>query len=232
MYAWIVAASLCGCDCGSTSAARPATASVKAVADELASLVTTGTLICTRGDCLAVRVYTASSVTHVASVVVQKDGPWVYESTNGVGVRKLSLADFLQTQTPNHFRVYRPHQKLTDTQSAAFEKYLEDQLGRPYSVKHHVTGNRCRGLHCAEYATEALSRTELITVENSVKVSPASLIEGVVQNGIYDELVDRDIVEPEPPADPDRNCCERLWDGTKSLCASATRKLSGWILCR
>lgn len=232
MYAWLVAASMCGCDCGSTSSVGAASATVQAAADEIAALVTTGSLICTRGDCLAVRVYTASSVTHVASVVVQNDGPWVYESTNGAGVRKLPLADYLGTQSPNHVRVFRPHVRLTADQATAFETYLEAQLGRPYSVKHHLTGNRSRGLHCAEYATEALARTELITVQNSVKVSPASLIEGVVQNGIHDELIDREIAEPEPPADPGRNCCERFWDGTKSLCAASGRKLSGWFLCR
>lgn len=232
MLAWIVAASLCGCDCGGEHEPAAVSVTVSAAAQEIAPLVTTGSLICTHGDCLAVRAFTTSSVTHVASVVVQDDGPWVYESTNGPGVRKLTLAHYLESQAPNRVYVYQPRRPLTSRQAESFRGYLESQLGRPYSVRHHLTGTRCQGMHCAEYATEALLRTELISVENPVKVSPASLVQGVLQNDIYVAALDRELVRPEPAANPDESCCEWMWSRTKQGASLCGRKLSGWFLCR
>jgi len=229
MYQWLIAAALCGSGSSSAEVTLPA----RVAATELSPTLTTGSLIGTKGDCLAVRIYTASSMTHVGAVVVQEDGPWVYESTNGVGVRKLPLADYLAAQAPNRVLVYQPRRLLTAGQARDFEAYLESQLGRPYSVKHHITGQHCEGMHCAEYATEALLKTELITAENPVRVSPASLIEGIVENDIYVAGPEQEIVVEEPPPIPDDlNCCERMWEGTKRCTSACCHKMSGWFLCR
>ena len=60
------------------------------MAQQLADEVQTGTLLFSQGDCLAVKVFSRSEYTHVATVVVEDKQPMVYESTNGVGVRRIS----------------------------------------------------------------------------------------------------------------------------------------------
>src|SRR5690606_25692047 len=61
----------------------------------------TGTLLFSEGDCLAIRVYTASPYTHVALVCVEEGEPFVYDSMNGVGVRRLSLAEYFVRESPH-----------------------------------------------------------------------------------------------------------------------------------
>ena len=51
--------------------------------------VQSGTLLFSEGDCLAVRIFTKSPYTHVATVVEQDGKFYVYDSMNGVGVRNL-----------------------------------------------------------------------------------------------------------------------------------------------
>jgi hypothetical protein len=130
--------------------------------------------------------------------------------------------------------VYRPQRDLSQDQSRAYRAYLESQLGREYSVKHHISGDRCEGIHCAEYATEALLRTKLIAVKNPVRVSPASLIEGVTENGLY---VEKRVweVESGESVEPDRKNmgrCRRLWEETRDCWTSSSKRLKGWFLCR
>ncbi|MBX3441037.1 MAG: hypothetical protein KF774_01430 [Planctomyces sp.] len=233
MHPWILVAALTSCGgcgdsvSGSTSASQ-ATATI-------APMLETGALIYTKGDCLAVRVYTGSRVTHVAAVVLKPEGAWVYDSTSGVGVRKLPLAEYLGTQSPGGLIVCRPRRPMSDEQACDFETYLESQIGRSYSVKHHLTGRRNDGIHCAEYATEALLTTELITANNPVRVSPASLLEGVLQNGIYQPAFDGELIAAPTEAEAaprDEGRCRRMWRETKECCSNCCRKLSGWVLCR
>jgi hypothetical protein len=230
MIAWLISATLCCSGCGAEVAEDSGTAVV--VAAQVTPQLQTGTLICSQGDCLAVRIYTGSSITHVASVVVEGASIWVYDSTGGVGVRKLALRDYLASQAPNHLSFYSPTKPMTAGQKARYAAYLESQMGRPYDVKHHLTGNRVEGLHCAEYATDALLTTRLITAENPVNVSPASLVEGIVSTGVYKAGPELDVQLPPPVVPEGQGRCGRLWDGTKHCCTACCRKLSGWFLCR
>jgi hypothetical protein len=203
-----------------------------AAAAIIGSQLLTGSLLCSAGDCLAVRIYTASPYTHVAIAVVQEDGPWVYDSMNGVGVRKLPLADYLATQAPDCVRLLHPASALNARQARTLEQFLDSQLGRPYDVMHHLTGRRCEGLHCSEYVTDALMSIELIHAERPPKVSPATLIEGITTHAIYDSgaLVHLQRTLPERPAPT--SWCARLWRSTTDCCSHCCDRLSGWFLCR
>src|SRR5437016_1545437 len=79
-------------------------AAVAAMAAELQ----TGSLIVSRGDCLAVKVYTVSPYTHVAAVVIRRGDPYVYDSTNGSGVRCQTLANYLASQCPAVVHLFHP----------------------------------------------------------------------------------------------------------------------------
>jgi hypothetical protein len=192
----------------------------------------TGTLLFSRGDCLAVRVYTASPYTHVAAVVVTVNGPMVYESANGAGVRKLPLKDYLTVQVPDCVQVVQPRRPLTPEQGRAFEAALESRLGTPYAVHHHLTGQRCEGLHCSEYVTDALMSIELIRAERPPKVSPASLLTGITTGKVYESGELFELVPPPAPRPTGTNRCHRLWLETSRCLATCCDQLRGWFLCR
>jgi hypothetical protein len=229
--------------------------------DRIASQSQNGTLIFSRGDCLAVRAYTASPYTHVAMVLFENGEPQrvedrhngdppidrepssapqrnhpavpvVYDSMNGAGVRKLPLAEYLETQAPDEVHLYHPDRPLTEEEAERIAVWLDSQLGRPYAVKHHLTGRRARGMHCSEYVTDALMEIGWLTAEQPAKVSPASLLTGIVETGIYEPggtLVLPDVREPVP--EPEGRC-SRLWLATKQCTLSSCRQLSRWFLCR
>lgn len=207
------------------------TVSVDDIAARIAPRLETGALIFSEGDCLAVRAYTGSTYTHVAAVVVQEGTPFVYDATNGVGVRKQTLAYYLASQAPDQIHLFRPATPIEGERAVKFEKYLESQLGRPYSINQHLTGDPCKGMHCAEYVTEALMTIDVLHANRPAKVSPASLREGIMEHGIYGTEEHFRIAPPEPPPQVASNRCEQLWIDTKLCCASCCRKMKGWFAC-
>lgn len=192
----------------------------------------TGSLIFSRGDCLAVKVFSQSSYTHVGGVVFQNGEPIVYDSMNGVGVRKTPFAEYLRQQTPSTVHFVHPKSPLTDKQAVAFEAHLESQLGRTYAVRHHLAGKRCDGLHCSEYMTDALMAAELIQAKDPPRVSPGSLLEGVLAENLYSEgnRVQLKIAELETPKD--LAWYYRAWNCTTACCSKSSTQLRRWILCR
>lgn len=198
---------------------------------ELESTVQTGTLLVTQGDCLAVRVYTQSPYTHVAAVVIRNGRPVVYDAANGVGVRCLSLAQYMRSQSPDEIHVFHPRRQLDKGRAGQFEAWLDGQLGEPYAVSHHLTGERGNGLHCAEYVTDALMACKMIKAKQPARVSPASLVRGITKHGIYATGHTVLIKEP-PPETTDAGWCNGLWQDTKVCTADCWKKTRGWFLCR
>mgnify|MGYP002624139541 CR=1 FL=1 len=219
--------------CGSGGSGPPVGyASAREAEAAIAPTLRTGSLLFSTGDCLAVRAFTGSPYTHVAIVVVDAEGATVYESINPEGVRKLPLGEYLARQSTAPLQVQRPCREFAPESAAKLVSYLESQLGRPYAVQHHLTGERCQGLHCAEYCTDALMAIDLIRAERPARVSPASLCEGVMRHGIYAAGETFRLEPPPAPASAGRNWCEQMWIDTKDCCGACCRKLSGWFLCR
>ena len=81
---------------------------------QIAQQVQTGSLIVSRGDCLAVKVYSASRYTHVATVVVQDTGIYCYDSTGGAGVRKQTLAEYVASQNEASLHPFHPCRPLSN----------------------------------------------------------------------------------------------------------------------
>jgi len=201
-------------------------------ADKLEDRVQTGTLLISKGDCLAVKVFTCEPYTHVAAVVKRNGRVYVYESENGHGVRRLDLEDYLDKERPNVIYVLNPKRPFSRKRAKVFRKYLKSQLGRPYGVKHHLTGKRADGVHCSEYVTDALMRCDVIHANRPPRVSPGSLAKGVLQSNLY-EAETRVTLKPKALHRPvARNRCDRLWIDTKLCTIRFCLKMRRWFVCR
>ena len=199
---------------------------------ELKQSLQTGSLIFSQGDCLAVKIFSGSSYTHVGGVVVKDGEVTVYDSMNGPGVRKTSLDEYLRLQTPSQIHVVHPATPLATERATAYEAHLNGQLGRQYAIKHHLTGQRCDGLHCAEYTTDALMAAQLIRANNSARVSPGSLLEGLEKANLYADGGRFALKAAEVPTPTNLTWCQRLWHDTATCCSNTSTQLRRWVLCR
>jgi hypothetical protein len=207
-------------------------ADMNSTVERIAAQCQTGSLLFSAGDCLAVRAYTGSRFTHVATAVVQEDEIWIYDSMNGSGVRKLLLEEYLEVQAPDEVTLFHPGRPFAEEETRRYRAALERQLGRPYAVKHFVTGKRCEGLHCAEYVTDALIEIDWLRAEHPSHVSPGSLLAGVSQAGAYsagERVIVPHALKPIPePA----SWCGRAWQNTVLCVDGGCVQLSRWFLCR
>ncbi len=199
---------------------------------ELKQSLQTGSLLFSQGDCLAVKVFSASSYTHVGGVVVKDGEVTVYDSMNGSGVRMTPLDEYLRLQTPTQLHVVHPATPLTTERAAAYETHLNGQLGRKYAIKHHLTGQRCDGLHCAEYMTDALMSADLIHAKNPPRVSPGSLLEGLEKANLYADGGRFALKASEPQKPANLTWCQSLWHDTGTCCSNTATQLRRWVLCR
>jgi hypothetical protein len=225
---WLLAAALLvgAPPAGESSASSPPEAA------GVAAQVETGSLIFSRGDCLAVRVYTQSRYTHVGAVVVRDGIPYVYDSMNGVGVRRLTLAEYLDNQQPTEVHLFHPCKSFSKQRAGEFERYLESQLGRPYAVRHHITGGTADGMHCSEYVTSGLMACGVLHAHEPARVSPASLVEGITEANLY-RTADTIVLQPEPASAPaDASWCARSWHCTKQCTYACCSQMRRWFCCK
>lgn len=202
------------------------------VESELQTKLQDGSLIMHQGDCLAVKVFTASPYTHVGMAIHDEEAGWlIYDSANGSGVRKSTLSDYLNECAPNCISVLNPRQEYDAEQMEMIRLALEEQLGRPYGIKHHVTGSRAKGVHCAEYVTDTLMAVDLITAEKPPRVSPNSLRQGLLEADLYAESSEIMMVEDVIPPIPAETWCGRMWQDTKSCVSGCYTSCRRSIFC-
>tara|TARA_R110002072_G_scaffold302100_1_gene483865 strand:+ start:15353 stop:16048 length:696 start_codon:yes stop_codon:yes gene_type:complete len=206
--------------------------SIVEAASELRPVLKTGTLLVSEGDCLAVRVYTQSPFTHVAAVVQRNGRPFVYDSANGVGVRCQTLENYLRTQSPDELHVFQPARPLNSSQQKRLTGWLDGQLGRPYAVAHHLSGDRGDGVHCAEYVSEALDNCGLIKVKNPARVSPASLVQGITIHNVYSQTETVHVIAPTPEPTPPSTWYGQAWQCTKTCTATCMSRFRRCVLCQ
>ena len=228
MGSLLIALILAGCqDAGKATQPESPTILV-----EVGGTLQTGSLIFSQGDCLAVKIFSRSSYTHVGDVVVTNGEIIVYDSMNGVGVRKTPLAEYLRLQTPSEIHVVHLASPFTQEQATAFKNHLEGQLGRKYAIKHHLTGKRSDGLHCSEYLTDALMAADLIHANQPPRVSPGSLLKGLEQGELCTDGGRFSLKADSPPPPDNLTWCQRAWHSTANCCSSCGSQLKRWVLCR
>ena len=227
---WLVIVALAGA-APEVSADNTAVGSLEEVTKLLQPQVQTGTLLVSKGDCLAVQAYTKSPFTHVGAVVMRDGQPFVYDACKSTGVRCSTLANYLKAQIDHEVHVLQPRTEFSEDGAGEFARRLDSQLGRPYSVRHHLTGESVNGVHCAEYVTDALASCHVLRVQNAANVSPASLVLGVTRAKVYSPLqtirIDRQVT-PEPRA---ASWYGRLWQDTKSCTTNCYRQTRAWFVC-
>jgi len=196
------------------------------------SQLQTGSLIFSQGDCLAVKIFTASPYTHVGIVVIENGCPVVYDAMNGPGVRKTHVDEYLQFLVPSRVQVLHPVKEFPQADHAAMVRHLDCQLGRAYRIHHHATGKRCDGVHCAEYVTDALMTAHVLHAVEPPRVSPGSLHRGVVDGKLYRDGGSYDFREAKTPIPTGETTCQRYWRETGQCCSGCCNQLSRWFLCR
>ena len=111
------------------------------------------------------------------------------------------------------------------------EGYLDSQLGRRYGIKHHLTGKRADGVHCAEYVVDSLIACELMQAQQPWRVSPASLVEGIVESDLYTQSLTLALKTPSVPRPAGQGRCREMWSDTKDCTRNCYLWLRGAICC-
>ncbi|MCG6156028.1 YiiX/YebB-like N1pC/P60 family cysteine hydrolase [Rubinisphaera margarita] len=202
------------------------------VVDLMQDQLTEGCLLMHEGDCLAVKMFTRSPYTHVGIVLKDESGNWqTYDSANGEGVRKTELCAYLEECAPNGITLLCPSEPYTEEELDTLRLALEEQIGRPYGIRHHLTGNQAEGVHCSEYVTTALIQASVITAERPSRVSPASLRQGLLESDLYREAVVTTVVPDVIPAPPAESWFKQLWIDTKTCTSDCCKSWNRTIFC-
>lgn len=142
-----------------------------------------GTLIFLENSKKVVKEITDSCITHVALVMNVQGVPWVYEA-EPPKVRRVPLMTFYREIGERNrdgdeaIRIWLlpPNERFGDRQRNKMKSYLDEQLGRRYSIKNYVRDVDGDGVHCAQLTANALNRTGRLTFKNCETLSPSELI--------------------------------------------------------
>jgi hypothetical protein len=128
---------------------------------------------------------TRDEIGHVAIAMRDGNETWIYEATPGK-VRRVTFAEYEQElaqinagrkrREPVKLWVVSPQRKFTVAEATAMQEFLDEQLGRRYSVKNYVRGKPGDGTHCAELAANTLNRSGRFDLEASHTIHPARLL--------------------------------------------------------
>jgi len=144
---------------------------------------TDGSLVVLHNSNKMVAGWTDSEVTHVALLLNIDGQPWVYEATPGK-VRRVPMASYREElielnasrRRPTRMSVLQPKRPYSPQQIAKMRAYLNEQLGRRYSIKGVVRRKPSDGIQCAEYVATALSKTGRYRVTDAHTLHPATIV--------------------------------------------------------
>jgi hypothetical protein len=128
---------------------------------------------------------TRDEIGHVALAFREGKETWIYEATPGQ-VRRVTLVEYEQELARINARrgekdqmrlwVLSPERKFNAAEISAMQEFLDDQLGRRYSIKNYVKGKPGDGTHCAELAANTLNSSGRFDLADSHKIHPARLM--------------------------------------------------------
>src|SRR4051812_25553473 len=132
---------------------------------------------------------TKSDVAHVALLFHDASDAWIYEATPGK-VRRISFDEYLTELSRLNGRrnddekvrilALRPKKPYARAEVANMRAYLDDQIGRRYSVKNYVRGKPYDGIHCAELTSTTLNQSGRYAFQDCHKLTPQALYQSVL----------------------------------------------------
>jgi len=182
-----------------------------------------GSLVVLHDSNKMVASWTESDVTHVAMLLNINGQPWVYEATPGK-VRRVTMTRYREElralnanrRQPTRMSLLQPKRPYTSGQVTDMRAYLNDQLGRRYSVKGIVRKKPGDGIHCAEYVATALTRSGRFRATNPHALHPALIVKHAAP--LHDTAVNVSI----RPRKSRESWCARSWkqwDSARMWCS-------------
>jgi hypothetical protein len=126
---------------------------------------------------------TGGEIGHVALAFQESGETYVYEATPGK-VRRVTFAAYQEelarinrgrSRDPVKLLIAKPGRPFSPAEVTAMQEFLDEQLGRRYSVKNYVKSKPGDGTHCAELAANTLNRSGRFNLDESYTIHPARL---------------------------------------------------------
>lgn len=143
-----------------------------------------GTLLFLENCNSVVEITTRGKIGHVALALVEGKETLIYEATPAQ-VRKVDSPDYYaelarineRRDDDDRIRVWAvpPKKPYSSAEVARLRTYLDDQVGRRYSVRNFVRNRPGDGIHCAELASNALNQTGRTTFDDCHAIHPQAL---------------------------------------------------------
>ena len=133
----------------------------------MASSFEDGTLLFLENSSNIVECYTDSSYSHVAVILSDEHGEkWLYNA-EPPRVRKYRLVDYFKeigrmnegTKSKVITSILCPKEPYTEEQVGKLRHFLEDQVGRGYSIKGYLRKVEGVGIHCSQMCAGAVEAT-------------------------------------------------------------------------
>lgn len=159
-----------------------------AAADLAGQALPSGTLLFLENCSSVVEHATQGQIGHVAILMADSGAAWVYEATPAQ-VRRVTQAEYYaelarlnaRRGPANRIGVWakQPAPGFTSSEIMAMRTYLDQQLGKPYSVKDYVRDKPTDGMHCAELASTALNTSSRFSFADCHRLHPSALYAAV-----------------------------------------------------
>jgi hypothetical protein len=218
-----------------------------------------GTLIFLENVNSVVEYSTGGQIGHVALAFKDGNETYIYEATPAK-VRRVTAAEYCaelarlnkRRDADEQIRVWllRPKQAYTAAEVAAMRKFLDSQLGRRYSLRDYVKGNKgdsvystgvgpvsvqvavqvenkpAPGIHCAQLACTTLNQSGRYAFQNCHKIHPQALYAAVLPT----HMAPKELAIA-PPAAQESWCARanRRWGEIWSWCGWGCGE--AWAMC-
>ena len=159
-----------------------------AIADSPPAALPSGTLLFLENCSSVVERTTKGKIGHVAMVMADDSATWVYEATPAQ-VRRVTQDEYYaelarinarrDKDDPIRTWARQPAAEFSATQITAMRAALDEQLGRPYSVKKYVRDKPSDGIHCAELASTTLNASGRFAFQDCHRIHPSALYAAV-----------------------------------------------------
>jgi hypothetical protein len=205
------------------------------VSANTASMLGDGTLLFLENCSSVVERTTHGEIAHVALVFREGGQTWIYEATPAKVRRVVVDAYFAELARLNERRndgdrirvlAVRPKVAYAEAETKKMRSYLDQQLGRRYSVKNYVRGKPYDGIHCAELASSTLNQSGRYDFADCHKLNPQALYTAVLPTHAGPEAIS---IPSLVTQEPWRLRMQRSWLAWFTWCRWSCRE--AWLFC-